>query len=217
MNTNPDGFITTSVFDIFKIGPGPSSSHTIGPMKAAARFRDLIAGLPAGVRARADRVTVDLFGSLSDTGRGHGTDRAVAAGLLGMRPETCDCDELARLLHPADAVHRVVFDAGGPGINLRADDIRFAGACPPGAPHPNTLVLRLMAGADALLERECYSIGGGFVVFKDEPAAPRPAPPHPFRDMRQLKAVLTETGMPLVDLMLEHERAMTFEPHVPAE
>ena len=77
--------IATSLFDIFKIGPGPSSSHTIGPMRAGADFLKRLASLPAGQLSAAHHIEVELFGSLALTGQGHGTDRAVAAGLLGDR------------------------------------------------------------------------------------------------------------------------------------
>lgn len=75
--------ITTSVFDLFKVGPGPSSSHTIGPMKAAFDFRQRVGQLTEPEQQRADSLHVYLYGSLSATGKGHGTDRAVVAGLLG--------------------------------------------------------------------------------------------------------------------------------------
>lgn len=201
-------WITTSIFDVFKIGPGPSSSHTIGPMKAAGRFRARAADLPAAELARATRLEVDLFGSLSATGKGHGTDRAVAAGLLGMVPETCEIDQVSALLQDPAAVYHMEFPGLKTRIPFRAADIRCAGDRP-AAPHPNTMILRLGAGARTILEMECYSVGGGFVRYKDEPAAPRPAPPYPFGNMAQLQARLAETGMPLVDLMLTHEKAVS--------
>ena len=81
--------ITTSLFSLFKVGPGPSSSHTIGPMTAGRLFSSTCAELPREILARASRIRVRLFGSLSATGAGHGTDAAVLAGLLGVRPEDC--------------------------------------------------------------------------------------------------------------------------------
>ena len=89
--------ISTSIFDIFKIGPGPSSSHTIGPMRAGADFLARLAELPAGKLEQAHHIEVELFGSLALTGKGHGTDRAAAAGLLGELPETCNVERLASL------------------------------------------------------------------------------------------------------------------------
>ena len=81
-------YITTSLFSLFKIGPGPSSSHTIGPMKAGKLFVEVCSGLPRELLAQAARMRVRLFGSLSATGEGHGTDAAVLAGLLGTKPES---------------------------------------------------------------------------------------------------------------------------------
>ena len=98
--------IGTSLFDIFKIGPGPSSSHTIGPMRAAADFLERIRALSAENQEAAHHIEVELFGSLALTGKGHGSDRAVAAGLLGERPETCDTERLAALL--SDPEHKAM-------------------------------------------------------------------------------------------------------------
>ena len=96
-------FITTSIFDLFKVGPGPSSSHTIGPMKAAFDFRQRLAHLAPESLQRATAIQVYLYGSLSATGKGHGTDRAIVAGLLGWQPETTDPDALMKLLRaPGD-------------------------------------------------------------------------------------------------------------------
>ncbi len=204
----PASCIKTSIFDVFKIGPGPSSSHTIGPMKAAGRFRELAAALPAAALAGATRLDVELYGSLSATGKGHGTDRAVAAGLLGMAPETCDIECLAGLLRDPSAVYRMELPGRQGGVSFQASDIRCAGERP-NAPHPNTMILRLYAGGKIILEMECYSVGGGFVRYRNEPEPPRPAPPHRFRNMEQLQAQLAATGMPLAELMLEHEQAVS--------
>jgi L-serine dehydratase len=93
--------INTSIFELFKIGPGPSSSHTIGPMKAAKQFVLALADLSDELLGKATGVEVQLYGSLSLTGKGHGTDRSVAAGLLGWEPESCDTDALTALLSVA--------------------------------------------------------------------------------------------------------------------
>ena len=82
--------ITTSVFDLFKIGPGPSSSHTIGPMKIGRHYLHHLKAMPASKRSLIDRLDIHLFGSLSATGKGHGTDRAIVAGLLDWLPEDTD-------------------------------------------------------------------------------------------------------------------------------
>jgi L-serine dehydratase len=94
---SPMSYITTSLFSLFKIGPGPSSSHTIGPMTAGRLFTEVCAELPREILYRAERVRVRLFGSLSATGEGHGTDVAILAGLMGTRPEACPVGLLQRL------------------------------------------------------------------------------------------------------------------------
>ena len=86
----PTGIITSTLKDLFKIGPGPSSSHTVAPIRIASNFRATVAALPVEQLAKAERIEVTLFGSLSATGKGHRTDRALLAGLLGQQPETCD-------------------------------------------------------------------------------------------------------------------------------
>jgi L-serine dehydratase len=143
MATHPP--ITISLFDMFRIGPGPSSSHTVGPMRAAARFRRncLSAGLvPA-------RLQVTLQGSLSATGVGHGTDRAVLAGLRGDEPETCDTDALRRLDVTQAADPRT--DWGDTTIALHPDDVVLQRpASVVGLPHPNTMVCRAFDGDGVL-------------------------------------------------------------------
>ena len=159
-----------SIFDVFKIGVGPSSSHTMGPMLAAARFIDALRegrgrAPDAGVPARIEAV---LHGSLAFTGKGHATDRAVILGLLGFRPETLDLDEAERREAAlrqngwidVPGLHRVAFDAD---VGIVFD----YGAPLPG--HANGLILRAFDAAGALcLARTYYSIGGGFVVTMEE-------------------------------------------------
>ena len=131
--------ISTSVFDIYKVGPGPSSSHTIGPMRAANDFLKRLPGrLPAET---SGRIEAELFGSLALTGRGHGTDRAVAAGLLGEQPENCDIDRLAALLRDPGQEYYVPAECGD--IRFSAASIRFI---PDRSEFPfsNTLRFRLL-------------------------------------------------------------------------
>jgi len=115
--------ITTSLFDLFKIGPGPSSSHTIGPMLAGLDFIKTAASLPGSKRIGAVSIQVRLFGSLSATGKGHGTDRAVLAGLLGQNPETCESEFLDSLL--GDPEHRYRVPLGDKSVSVTGSDIIF--------------------------------------------------------------------------------------------
>ena len=134
--------ITTSIFDLFKVGPGPSSSHTIGPMKAAFDFLQRSRQLPEIALQRATAIHVYLYGSLSATGKGHGTDRAIVAGLLGWQPETTDPDALLRLLKdPADAY---AIHLGAATVSVSYSDLFFEKKRYT-SPYANTLILRLLA------------------------------------------------------------------------
>lgn len=200
--------IDLSVFDLFKIGPGPSSSHTIGPMLAAGDFLRAARELPPDLRARAAGFEVRLYGSLSATGRGHGTVRAVLAGLLGRAPEDCPPEFLEDLGRDPHAVRRI--DLGGVSLPVSADSVVFD-AIEHGYACPNTLVMRLTArgGGASLLEREYASLGGGFIQAKGLPAPTRGAPVHAYSTMRELRALTAETGLPLHRVVLENETAIT--------
>ncbi|MGD8242235.1 MAG: serine dehydratase beta chain, partial [Desulfobacterales bacterium] len=193
-------YITTSVFDIFKTGPGPSSSHTIGPMKAALGFREAVQALdPAPEGATID---VYLYGSLSLTGEGHGTHKAVLGGLLGWTPEDCDCDQLLSLLDDPETVYALPFESGE--IAFTAANIHFEGA-DPFLPYQNTLRFRLAVGEEILLEREYYSIGGGFIQCKGEDEPERPKPPYPYGNMNELRKLLRKSDLTLREVMLQNE------------
>lgn len=200
--------ITTSIFDLFKVGPGPSSSHTIGPMKAAFDFRQRLARLPDPMQQRADAIHIELYGSLSATGKGHGTDRAIVAGLLGWQPETTDPDALLALLKNPDIVYEV--PVGGRMIGVGAQHIHFERKRYD-SPYANTMVLRLTAGNETLLDEEYYSIGGGFILRKGEPqTGPGAASlPYPYGTMTELKAQLKDHALTLDELLMQNEMALT--------
>ncbi|MDN5656616.1 L-serine ammonia-lyase [Brevibacterium sandarakinum] len=154
------------VLDLFSIGIGPSSSHTVGPMRAAVRFVDELSA--DGKLSRIDRITVGLFGSLGATGIGHGSDSAVLAGLSGMEPETLDPDRVAPLV--AEVREQGRLHLGGRVVvpfDAEADLTLHMRESLPG--HPNGM--RISAEVDGVvIDREYYSIGGGFVVTADEMA-----------------------------------------------
>ena len=154
-----------SVFDMFKIGIGPSSSHTVGPMVAARRFlAEDVAPLSGAVR----RVTVSLRGSLAFTGKGHGTDRAVALGLAGQSPDFVDPDRIAVIV-AALADEKTLAMNGHPEIGFDpATDLTFDyGPALPG--HANGMIFRALdAEGRSLAERTFYSVGGGFVMSAEE-------------------------------------------------
>lgn len=199
--------IRTSLFELFKIGPGPSSSHTMGPMRAAGMFLDEARGLPAAARARAARVAVRLYGSLAATGRGHATDRAVAAGLLGFVPDGCPPDVLTRLDLSPRACH--VMELGDARVPFGPADIEFDELTLV-AGHPNTLDFILYDELDAeLLRRRYASPGGGFVDDGVNREAERPLPPHPYSSMAGLRSAVQASGLALHELLLVNESAIT--------
>jgi len=197
-----------SAFDIFRIGIGPSSSHTVGPMRAARAFAAELAAAAADAGARIARVQVDLFGSLGATGRGHSTDRAVLLGLAGHDPETVDTARVESILPAVARTGRLPLSGIDEGVPLDvATDIRFRPFTR--LPyHVNALTLTAWPATGApsspavLLRRTYYSVGGGFVMVQvgDDPEHPgvvslasaeatrvadAPAP-HPFATAGQL-------------------------------
>ncbi|MGE4298210.1 MAG: L-serine ammonia-lyase [Desulfovibrionaceae bacterium] len=197
--------ITTSLFELFKIGPGPSSSHTIGPMRMGNDFVEAAATLPPGALARATGLRVTLHGSLSATGRGHGTHCAIVAGLLGHLPEACPPGLLASLDNP-DTLHTV--RVGNAALPLRLADIVF-GPVVHDHPYNNTLSAELMAHDEVLFRREYYSVGGGFITWKGriEPLPGRPA--HPYANAADVRRIVHDKRISLSRLMLDNEMAIT--------
>ena len=200
--------ITTSVFDLFKVGPGPSSSHTIGPMKAAFDFRQRLANLPTDTQKRADAIHIYLYGSLSATGKGHGTDRAIVAGLLGWQPETTDPGALLKLLRDQNVTYPI--PVGDQTIGVGPQQIHFQKKRYD-SPYANTMVLTLTAGDNTLVEEEYYSIGGGFIIRKGEPdvTANTQNVPYPYGTMAELKAHLTDQHLSLDEVLMSNEIALT--------
>ena len=208
--------ITTSIFDIFKTGPGPSSSHTIGPMKAALLFRDAMAGLNIDMTRGPLKINVHLFGSLSFTGKGHGTHRAILGGLLGWEPATCDCDLLGRLLEDPKKIYDIPLNTGcnkpeqiEAGLKFSSRHIHFENGGTENLPFSNTLQFKLSQNTLSLLEKEYYSIGGGFVQAKGEIERETAPPPHAYQNMNQLRKILRKTGLTLSQVLLENEQAIT--------
>ncbi|MCA2981818.1 MAG: L-serine ammonia-lyase [Myxococcaceae bacterium] len=208
-----------SVFDIFKVGIGPSSSHTVGPMRAARRFCERLAA--EAVLERAHRVKVELYGSLGFTGKGHGSDVAVMLGLEGEDPKTVDVDAVPARVQAITGAQRVSL-LGRRAVAFPADAIVFhrKEKLPL---HPNGM--RFSAFDDAgrlVLERVYYSVGGGFVVNHDgtPDAAAGPAStaavPLPFGSGEQLLELCNQHGFAISTLMLENEKAFRPEAEVRA-
>lgn len=191
--------MSISAFDIFSIGIGPSSSHTIGPMRAARQFLE---GLP--VLEDVARVHVELFGSLALTGIGHGSDRAIVLGLMGELPEEVEPERAQALIAKPEKLlgrHPIDFNA--------TRDISFTARVPEGA-HPNTVTFTAFCGEGTVLARNTYySIGGGFIVDAARPGAPeeRSTPPYPFSNSAELLRYCTTQGCSIPELQRRNERS----------
>jgi len=197
--------ITTSIFELLKIGPGPSSSHTIGPMKAGHDFMTFVRELPENVRLSADTLTIRLFGSLSATGEGHGTRRAVMSGLLGFLPDTCQPNVLEEF-EETEQVFQI--DLGGKTLDYRPGDIIFD-AVQHDYAHSNTMIFALETDGTVLLERTYYSVGGGFLRWEGWKEPERGEPAYPYKTMAELKRHLKRNSMRLHELILANETAIT--------
>ncbi|MCP2325705.1 L-serine dehydratase [Hamadaea flava] len=204
-----------SVFDLFKVGIGPSSSHTVGPMRAARTF---VAGLKAdGVLADVASIQAELFGSLGATGHGHGSDKAVLLGLAGEDPETVDtqtADERAGVMRAAGRVALLgVHDATVELTLHRRRALPY---------HPNGMTFAARDAAGAVLRsRTYYSVGGGFVVDEAAAGADRIKADdtpvrYPFSTGAELLAHTRETGLRISDVMLANELSWRSEADVRA-
>jgi L-serine dehydratase len=204
-----------SVFDIFKIGIGPSSSHTVGPMKAAVEFLQRVK--TAGLLSQITHLAVDLYGSLALTGKGHGTDKAIIMGLLGEWPHTVDPDvvdptlaglriEQALLLL---GEHRVTFH---PETDLRFHPTEVL------PKHTNGLRITVYAADQTILDSEVYySVGGGFIVteagFDNEPLAAKTAP-YTFTTAEELLLHCRQQQLTIAELMLANEKTWRTEQEI---
>ncbi|QIS03699.1 L-serine ammonia-lyase [Nocardia brasiliensis] len=199
--------MTISVFDLFKVGVGPSSSHTVGPMRAAGAFVDRLKG--AGVLHDTATLRVLLYGSLGATGRGHGSMEAIVAGLAGARPESVDPDTMRDIVAEARADERIHLGGAQPITFVMDQDIELLARTR--LPfHTNGM---LFAARDAsgrvLLECRYYSIGGGFVLDEDEidrlTVESPTAVPYSFATADELLALTARTGRSISELVLANE------------
>ncbi|MBI1754247.1 MAG: L-serine ammonia-lyase [Acidobacteria bacterium] len=205
--------MTLSVFDLFRIGIGPSSSHTVGPMRAARSFAQRLER--EGLLVRVAAVRSELFGSLGATGRGHGSDTAVILGLLGETPEGVDVAAVAGLLAGVRGAerlrllgrHEVAFREAEHLLMLRKN-LPF---------HPNGMQFTALDGGGAeLLSQVYYSTGGGFVVEEGADAAgsARIPPPHVFHTSAELLGICRERGLSISEVMWANERAWRAEAEI---
>ncbi|MCF8053780.1 MAG: L-serine ammonia-lyase [Deltaproteobacteria bacterium] len=197
--------ITISLSDLFKVGPGPSSSHTIAPLRIAADFLQALENLPTETIRPAQALEVRLYGSLSATGRGHHTDRAIIAGLLGEKPETCNTSLMDAL---GDTTKSYSATIQGKKFTIHHGMIVWD-VVEHNLPFANTMVMRLLAAdGSSLFEREYYSTGGGFFQWKGQPPAQRGKPLYQYNSMESFRRILTDHGKTLDEVMLANEMAI---------
>ncbi|MEB3371209.1 L-serine ammonia-lyase [Saccharopolyspora mangrovi] len=206
--------MSLSVFDLFKVGIGPSSSHTVGPMRAANLFVDHLR--ESGAMPRVARVRCELFGSLGATGHGHGSVKAVVLGLTGEQPHLVDpvaVEPQVRAVREEHRIslggeHKIAFDVDTDVVLHRRKRLEF---------HSNGMTFEAVDEDGArLVHREYYSVGGGFVLDEDETGNPvlvEDATPvaHPFSTAAELLAHTTRTGLRISDVVLANEAAWRTE------
>uniref|UniRef100_UPI0012B78E13 L-serine ammonia-lyase n=1 Tax=Streptomyces blattellae TaxID=2569855 RepID=UPI0012B78E13 len=208
-----------SVFDLFSIGIGPSSSHTVGPMRAARMFALRLRS--EGVLDSAESVRAELYGSLGATGHGHGTPKAVLLGLEGAAPRTVDVATADQRVDDIKAAGRLrLLDEREIGFDFAEDLVLHRRKALPY--HANGMTLRAHDATGAeLLAKTYYSVGGGFVVDEDAVGADRiklddTVLKYPFRTGDELLRLTTDTGLSISSLMLENERSWRTEEEIRA-
>ena len=200
-----------SVFDLFRIGVGPSSSHTVGPMRAAGAFARSLG------EQSLNRLVVRLHGSLASTGVGHGTDRAVIMGLLGEAPETIDPDTIEPRLNALDQGEPLSLPAGQALAFDRQRDIEWEETCL--AFHPNAMVLTAYQDEKIIATNTYYSLGGGFYI--DQASADKGGIeedttrlPYPFESGNELLELCQTHQLRISQLMLENEKVWRSEEEI---
>src|SRR3984957_3210136 len=211
--------VNTSLFELFKIGIGPSSSHTVGPMRAALRFSRELAS--TGLLPRTARLNVDLYGSLALTGIGHGTDRAILLGLLGEAPDTVDpatVDAKITTIRSTNSIalggHKTISFVEAENLNFRRNQMYPDPAI---TSHPNGMRFTAFDSKGVKLADEVfYSIGGGFIVSEAERTAESVTSsrrvPYPFRSAADLLATAKQHNLTIADLLLANEIALLNDP-----
>lgn len=203
-----------SIFDLFSIGIGPSSSHTVGPMKAANAFMKELK--TKGNLSNVNRIEVTLYGSLANTGKGHGTDQAVIYGLLGYKPESIDIEKarlaLTELINTntlaIEKYHRIVFNPDSHIEFSGQEYLKF---------HPNGIRFQAFDTGNTLLQAETfYSTGGGFICTADDttPKITTSVQPYPFNSFDELAKICSCSKMNIVEVVLANEATLTNEDQI---
>lgn len=201
-----------SVFDMFKVGIGPSSSHTVGPMKAAKEFIDEL--LNRKILAKTDRLQVDVYGSLALTGRGHSTDIAIVMGLMGYLPDNVDIERIEGVIADVKATSQLAVCEAQPEhskilpFNFFADMPFHYDFLPR---HENGVIFKAFENGNLLFEKTYYSIGGGFIVSDenfDQDKQSSVEVPFPYKNAADLLKHCKEQGLPLASLVWKNELAL---------
>lgn len=200
------GPVMTILEEFYKVGPGPSSSHTIGPMRITYDFYQRCTKLPADQLGKATGLKVHLYGSLSATGKGHGTERAALAGLLGKEPATVDPLFLDDMAAKPDQSYEVKL--GNKTFKLTLADVIYD-ETKGEFPHPNTMTCKLLEGDKAVYELEYYSPGGGFYEWKGYTPPKKGQPKYPYATMKELRAHAEANKLSVAQLMMANEVAVS--------
>jgi L-serine dehydratase len=200
------GPVMTILEEFYKVGPGPSSSHTIGPMRITYDFYQRCSKLPADQVAQATGLKVHLYGSLSATGKGHGTERAALAGLLGKEPATVDPLFLDKMKEDPNQTYEVKL--GSKTFNLSLADIIYDS--PKGDfPHPNTMTCKLTGADKPVYELEYYSPGGGFYEWKGYTPPKKGQPKYPYATMKELRQHAEKNNLSIAQVIMANEVAVS--------
>ena len=197
-----------STFDMFKIGIGPSSSHTLAPMKAAGSFIDVL--VAEGKLNTVTHIRVDLYGSLSLTGKGHQTDQAIILGLAGEKPDSVVIEEIPHFMKTVDTTNRLALAQGKHEIQFsHANDIVFNKERLP--LHENGMTITACANDAVVLKQTYYSVGGGVVVREEDfgkIVKDTHIFPYPFAFAKELLALCHQQGVSISTLVLENELSL---------
>lgn len=193
-----------SIFDIYKIGIGPSSSHTVGPMKAGNQFSNEL--MSSQFAANVTKLTVDIYGSLSLTGKGHHTDIAIIMGLAGNNPETVDIDSIQAFVDQVEKTEKLPLSNGqivdfpfDGGVNFHTSNLSL---------HENGMQIHAWSGDSVVYSKTYYSIGGGFIVEEDDfgkESASSTKALFPYNTAEELVNQCNETGLSISTLVLKNE------------
>ena len=212
-----------SVFDMFSIGIGPSSSHTVGPMKAAKLFSDLL--ISKNLLDDVDRVKTELFGSLGQTGIGHGTGKAIILGLSGETPERIPVESIESIVSEVIASQKINL-AGTHSVNFPKDNAIIYHRRKTLPAHANGMTLYVYQNDTLILEQTYYSIGGGFIVEasdfekeKDKALSLHNSikRPHLFSSADELLKEALQSGLSISTIMMNNEKCLNEEPYIRAK